>query len=74
MKLVEILASSVVHGHVFHLKPSFDERAQGSPSSVVVIEERTKDRDAPLAQVTNAPSDISHGVHYKAMATDLFFH
>ena len=74
MEFVEILASLVVYGHVFHQKPSFDERAQGSPSSVVVIEERTKDRDAPLAQVTNAPSDISHGVHYKAMATDLFFH
>ena len=74
MKLVEILASLVVYRHIFHLEPSFDERAQGSPSSVVIIEERTKDRDVPLAQVTDAPPDISHGVHYKAMATDLFFH
>ena len=74
MKLVEILASSVVHGHVFHLEPGVDECAQGSPSSVVVIEERTEDRDVSLAQVTDAPPDISHGVHYKAMATDLFFH
>ena len=74
MKLVEILASAIVYRHIFHLKPSFDERAQGSPSSVIVIEERTEGSDAPLAQVTDAPSDISHGVHYKAMATDLFFH
>ena len=74
MKLVEILTSLVVHRHIFHLEPGFDERAQGSPSSVVIIEERTKDRDVPLAQVTDAPPDISHGVHYKAMATDLFFH
>ena len=74
MKLVEILASSVVHGHVFHLKPSFDERAQGSPSSVVVIEERTEGCDVSLAQITDAPPDARHGVHYKAMATDLFFH
>ena len=42
MKLVEILASAIMHGHVFHQKPSFDERAQGSPSSVVVIEEGTE--------------------------------
>ena len=42
MKLVEILASLVVYGHVFHLEPSFDEHAQGSPSSVVVIEEGTE--------------------------------
>ena len=42
MKLVEILVSLVVYGHVFHLKPSFEERAQGSPSSVVVIEEGTE--------------------------------
>ena len=42
MKLVEILVSSVVNGHVFLLEPSFDERAQGSPSSVVVIEEGAK--------------------------------
>ena len=74
MKLVEILASAIVYRHIFHLEPSFDERAQGSPSSVVVIEERTEDRDVSLAQVTDAPPDISHGVHYKAMATDLFFH
>ena len=74
MKLVEILTSLVVHRHIFHLEPGFDERAQGSPSSVVVIEERTEGRDVPLAQVTDAPPDISHGVHYKAMATDLFFH
>ena len=73
MKLVEILASLVVYGHVFHLKPSFDEHAQCAPSSVVVIEERTEGRDVPLAQVTDAPPNISHGVHYKAMATDLFF-
>ena len=74
MKLVEILASAIMNGHVFHQKPSFDERAQCSPSSVVVIEERTEGRDVPLAQVTDAPPNISHGVHYKAMATDLFFH
>ena len=74
MKLVEILASLVVYGHVFHLKPSFDEHTQGSPSSVVVIEEGAEGRDVPLAQVTDAPPNISHGVHYKAMATDLFFH
>ena len=43
MKLVEILASLVVYRHIFHLEPSFDERAQGSPSSVVVIEERAED-------------------------------
>ena len=43
MKLVEILASAIMHGHVFHQKPSFDERAQGSPSSVVVIEEGAED-------------------------------
>ena len=74
MEFVEILTSLVVHRHIFHLEPGFDERAQGSPSSVVVIEERTEDRDVSLAQVTDAPPDISHGVHYKAMATDLFFH
>ena len=74
MKFVEILASLVVYGHVFHLEPGFDEFAQGSPSSVVVIEERTESRDVPLAQVTDAPPNISHGVHYKAVATDLFFH
>ena len=74
MKLVEILASAVVHGHVFHLEPGVDECAQSSSSSFVVIEERTEDRDVSLAQVTDAPPDISHGVHYKAMATDLFFH
>jgi len=43
MKLVEILTSAIMHGHVFHQKPSFDERAQCSPSSVVVIEERAED-------------------------------
>ena len=43
MEFVEILASLVVYGHVFHQKPSFDERAQGSPSSVVIIEERAED-------------------------------
>ena len=43
MKLVEILASLVVYGHVFHLKPGFDERTQCSPSSVVVIEEGAED-------------------------------
>ena len=74
MKLIEILASLVVHRHIFHLEPGFDERAQGSPSSVVVIEEGAEGRDVPLAQVTDAPPNISHGVHYKAMATDLFFH
>ena len=74
MKLVEILASLVVYRHIFHLEPSFDERAQGSPSGLIVIEKGAEGSDAPLAQVTNAPSDISHGVHYKAMATDLFFH
>ena len=62
MKLVEILTSLVVHRHIFHLEPGFDERAQGSPSSVVVIEERTEGRDVPLAQVTDAPPNISHGV------------
>ena len=74
MKLVEILASSVVHGHVFHLEPGVDECAQGSPSSVVVIEERTEGRDVPLAQVTDAPPDTRHRVHHEAMVTDLFFH
>ena len=74
MKLVEILASAIVYRHIFHQKPSFDERAQGSPSSVVIIEEGAEGRDVPLAQVTDAPPNISHGVHYKAMATDLFFH
>ena len=74
MKLVEILASAIMNGHVFHQKPSFDEHAQCSPSSVVVIKERTEGHDVPLAQVTDAPPNISHGVHYKAMATDLFFH
>ena len=43
-------------------------------SRLVVVEERTESRDVPLAQVTDAPPNISHGVHYKAMATDLFFH
>ena len=43
MKLVEILTSAIMHGHVFHQKPSFDERAQCSPSSVVVIEEGAED-------------------------------
>ena len=62
MKLVEILASVIMNGHVFYLKPSFDEHAQGSPSSVVVIEERTEGRDVSLAQVTDAPPNISHGV------------
>ena len=42
MKLVEILASAIMNGHVFHLEPGFDERAQGSSSSVVVIEEGTE--------------------------------
>ena len=74
MEFVEILASLVVYGHVFHQKPSFDERAQGSPSGLIVIEKGAEESDAPLAQVSDAPPDISHGVHYKAMATDLFFH
>ncbi len=43
MKLVEILTSLVVHRHIFHLELGFDERAQCSPSSVVVIEERAED-------------------------------
>ena len=46
MKLVEILASLVVYGHVFHQKLSFDKRAQGSPSGLIVIEEGAED-DAP---------------------------
>ena len=74
MKLVEILASAVVHGHIFHLEPGFDECAQGSPSSVIVIEKRTEGGDVPLAQVTDAPPDVSHGVHHKAMAAGLLFH
>ena len=74
MKLVEILAFAVMHGHVFHLEPGINECVQGSPSGLIVIEEGTEDRDVSLAQVTDAPPDISHGVHYKAMATDLFFH
>ena len=43
MKLVEILTSLVVHRHIFHLEPSFDERTQGSPSGLIVIEERAED-------------------------------
>ena len=74
MEFVEILASLVVYGHIFHQKPSFDERAQGSPSSVVVIEEGAECRDMSLAQVTNAPPDVRHGVHHEAMAVDLLFH
>ena len=49
MKLVEILAFAVMHGHVFHLEPGINECVQGSPSGVVVIEERTEGRDAQLA-------------------------
>ena len=74
MKLIEILASLVVYGHVFHQKPSFDECAQGSPSGLIVIKKGAEGSDAPLAQVTNAPSDVRHGVHHEAMAVDLFFH
>ena len=37
MKLVEILAFAVMHGHVFHLEPGINECVQGSPSGVVVI-------------------------------------
>ena len=74
MKLVEILASSVMHRHIFHQKPSSDERAQGSPSGLIVIEKGAEGSDAPLAQVTNAPPDVRHGVHHEAMAVDLFFH
>ena len=74
MKLVEILTSLVVHRHIFHLEPGFDERAQGSPSSFVVIEEGAECRDMSLAQVTNAPPDVRYGVHHEAMAVDLFFH
>ena len=68
MKLVEILASAVVHGHVFHLEPGVDECAQSSSSSFVVIEEGAECRDMSLAQVTNAPPDVRHGVRHKAMA------
>ena len=74
MKLVEILASAVVHCHVFHLEPGVDECAQGPSSSFVVIEEGAECRDMSLAQVTNAPPDVRHGVHHEAMAVDLFFH
>ena len=74
MKLVEILASSVMHRHIFHQKPSSDERAQGSPSGLIVIEEGAECRDMSLAQVTNAPPDVRHEVHHEAMAVDLFFH
>ena len=73
MKLVEILASAVVHGHIFHLEPGFDECAQGSPSSVIVIEKRTEGGDVPLAQVTDAPPDVRHGVRHKAMAAAFSF-
>ena len=55
MKLVEILASLVVYRHISHLEPGFDERAQGSPSSVVVIEERAED-DAPTTPLRHGQS------------------
>ena len=74
MKLVEILASAVVHCHVFHLKPGIDERAQGTPSRLVIVEERTEGSDTPIAQVTDAPLDVRHGVKHKAMAADLILH
>ena len=74
MKLVEILTSLVVHRHIFHLEPGFDECAQGSPSRLVVVEKRTEGGDVPLAQVTDAPPDVRYGVHHKAMAAGLLFH
>ena len=55
MKLVEIFASVIMNGHVFYLKPSFDERAQCSPSSVVVIEEGAED-DAPTTPLRRSQS------------------
>ena len=65
MKLVEILASLVVYGHVFHLKPSFDERAQCSPSSVVVIEERAED-DASSTAFGVVNPQVLFGVYLEA--------
>ena len=55
MKLVEILTSLVVHRHIFHLEPGFDERAQGSPSGLIVIEEGTED-DAPTTPLRHGQS------------------
>ena len=68
MKLVEILASAIMHGHVFHQKSSFDERTQGSPSSVVVIEEGAED-DAPSTAFGIVNPQVLFGVHPKARMT-----
>ena len=69
MKLVEILASAVVHGHVFHLEPGFDERVQGSPSSVVVIEERTEGGNAMPATLGIVDPQVLFSVYPKAWMT-----
>ena len=68
MKLVEILASLVVYRHIFHLKPSFDERAQCSPSGVVVIAERAED-DASSTAFGIVNPQVLFGVYPKARMT-----
>ena len=55
MKLIEILASLVVHRHIFHLEPGFDERAQCSPSGLIVVEEGAED-DAPTTPLRRSQS------------------
>ena len=55
MKLIEILASAIMNGHVFHLEPGFDERIQGSPSGLIVIEEGAED-DAPTTPLRHGQS------------------
>ena len=68
MKLVEILASLVVHRHIFHLELGFDERAQCSPSSVVVIEERAED-DASSTAFGVVNPQVLFGVYLEARMT-----
>ena len=65
MKLVEILTSAIMHGHVFHQKPSFDERAQGSPSGLIVIEEGAED-DAPTTAFDIVNPQVLFGVYLEA--------
>ena len=66
MKLVEILTSAIMHGHVFHQKPSFDERAQGSPSGLIVIEEGAED-DAPTTAFDIVNPQVLFGVYLEAL-------
>ena len=68
MKLVEILASAIVYRHIFHLKPSFDERAQGSPSGLIVIEEGAED-DASSTAFGVINPQVLFGVYLEARMT-----